>query len=88
MHKTIQKKNFFWDESIWIGCIKLSLLRREYSSSLVNVLTNRVKTLHVFKSDFFQLNYLEVINEFGKAADVGLESLFRPVYHVACRRIL
>ena len=52
------------------------------------MLTNRVKTLHVTKSDFFQLNYPKVIIEFGKAADVDIESVFRPVYHVACEGIL
>ena len=30
----------FWDNSIWSGCVKLSLLRREYFSFAVNVLTN------------------------------------------------
>ena len=52
------------------------------------MLTNRVKTLHVTKSDFFQLNYLKLINEFGKAADVDIESVFRPVHHIACEGIL
>ena len=52
------------------------------------MLTNRVKTLHVTKSDFFQLNYPKVIIEFGKAADVDIESVFRPVYHVACEGML
>ena len=66
-------------------CIELSLLRREYLSSAVNVLKKSVKNLHLTKSYFFQLNYLKVINEFGKAADVDIESVFRPVYHVACR---
>ena len=38
--------------------VKLSLLRREYLSSAVNVLTNSYKALHLTKSDFFRLNYL------------------------------
>ena len=40
------------------GGIKLSLLRREYLSSAVNVLTNTYKALHLTKTDFFRLNYL------------------------------
>ena len=47
-----------WHKFIWIGCIKFSLLRREYLSSAVGVLTNSLKTLHVTKSDFFCFNYL------------------------------
>ena len=66
----------------------MSLLKRESLSSAVNVLTNPVNTLDVTKSDFFQLNYLKLINEFGKAADVDIESVFRSVSHVPCREVL
>ena len=37
----------FWDKCIWICCIKLSLLAREYLSPAVNVLTNSLQALHV-----------------------------------------
>ena len=39
--------------------VKLSLLRGEYLSSAVNVLTNTYKALHLTKTDFFRLNYLQ-----------------------------
>ena len=39
-------------------CIKLSLLRTQYLSSEVGVLTNSIKIFHFTKTDFFQLNYL------------------------------
>ena len=42
-----------------IGCVTLSLLRREYLSSAVNVLTNTYKALNLSKTDFFQVNYLQ-----------------------------
>ena len=48
----------FWDHWIWIGIIKLSLLRTGYFSSVANVLTSSPKILHVNKRDFFQLNFL------------------------------
>ena len=48
----------FWDNFFRIGCVKLSLLRREYWSSAVNVLTNTYKALLLTKTDFFRLNYL------------------------------
>ena len=47
----------FWDKSIWTGCIKFFLLRREYLPSAVNVLTNNRKILHVTKRYFFEHNY-------------------------------
>ena len=49
----------FCDNGVRIGCVKLSLLRREYLSSAVNMLTNTYKALHLTKNDFFPINYLE-----------------------------
>ena len=55
----IREKFFcFWDNCVWIGIVKLSLLRTVYFSSAGNVLTSSPKILHVNKRDFFQLNYL------------------------------
>ena len=50
---------YFWDNGVRIGCVNLFLLRREYLSSAVNVLTNTYKALHLTKTDFFRLNYLQ-----------------------------
>ena len=59
MERKIPEKVFcFWDNSILIGCVKLSLLKSEYLSSAVNVLTNSLKILHSTKRDFFELNSL------------------------------
>ena len=41
-----------WEKSIWIVCIHLSLLLREYLSLAVNVLRKGLKSFHVSKSDF------------------------------------
>ena len=43
---------------IWICCLKLSLLIRIYLSSHVNMVRNIIKTLHITKRDFLQLNCL------------------------------
>ena len=51
-----EKKFSFWDNYIWIGFVKLSLLRTEYLSSAVNELTNSLNILHSDKSYFFKLN--------------------------------
>ena len=58
MEKEFQKVFIFLDNCIWIGWVKLSLLRREYLSSAVIVLTNSVKILHITKRDSFRLNFL------------------------------
>ena len=57
MHKKKIRKSFLFGENcVLIGCVKLSLLRREYLSSAVNVLTNSYKALRLTKTDFFRLN--------------------------------
>ena len=47
-----------WDNCIWIGIIKLSLLRTGYLSSAANVLTSSPNVWHVNKGDFFHLHGL------------------------------
>ena len=54
--KRLRKTFFFTDNCIWIGIVKLSLLRTGYLSSESNVLTSSPKIWHVNKGDFFQLN--------------------------------
>ena len=50
--------NFFSSLNICIltGCVKLSLLRREYLPSVVNVLIYSPKICCITKRDIFQLN--------------------------------
>ena len=57
--KNSQKGSSFWNNCIWIGSIKVSLLIREYLSSAVNVLANSLKILHITKGELFQFNYLQ-----------------------------
>ena len=79
---------FFWDKCIWIICIHLSLLLREYLSSAVNVLRKGLKKFHVSKIDFSNSITLKRITQDDKGALIKIESVFRPVYHVACRGVL
>ena len=59
MQKKIGKMVFcFWDKCIWRCFNKFSLLRSDYLSSAVNVLTKSNKILHNTKRDFFKLNCL------------------------------
>ena len=87
--KKIQKKCFvFWDKCIWIVSIHLSLLLRVYVSLAVNVLRKGRKNYHESKSDFSNPITFPVIIQPGKSALIKIESVFRTVYHVACREVL
>ena len=78
----------FWDKSIWIVCIHLSFLLREYLSLAVNVLRKGLKNFHESKSDFCNSITFTVITRAGKSAVIKIESVFGTVYHVACREVL
>ena len=52
------------------------------------MLRKGVKNFHVSKSDFYNSITFTVIIQDDKGALIKIESLFRPVYHVARRRIL
>ena len=56
--KSWGKKFYCWDKCIWIGCLKLPLLRTEYLSSEVNALTASLKIFHITNRDFFHVNCL------------------------------
>ena len=60
MQEKVQKRLFLFEIiASEFGCVKLSLLRGEYLSSAVNVLTNSYKALRLTKTDLFRLNYLQ-----------------------------
>ena len=73
---------------MWIVCIHLSFLLREYLSLAVNVLRKRLKNFHVSKSDFYNSTTFPVITRAGKSVLIKIESGFRTAYHVACREVL
>ena len=53
------KKFYCLDKNIWTGCPKFSLLRREYLSSVVYVLTNSAKISDITKGDILQLHFFQ-----------------------------
>ena len=60
MEREIEKKAFcYGDNSVLIDCVKLSLLKREYLSSAVNLFTNSYKVLRITTRDIFQLFSLQ-----------------------------
>ena len=87
--KKIERKSFVFEinASDFI-CIHLSLLKTEYLSLAVNVLTEGLKKFHVSKSDFCNSITFKVITPAGKSALINIESVFRTVYHVGCREVL
>ena len=70
----------FWDKCIWIVCIALSLLLREYLSLAVNVLRKGLKNFHESKSDFYNSITVTMITQDYKGAHIKIESVFRTVY--------
>ena len=56
--KNSEKFFCFWDNCIWIGCVKLSLLRREYLPSALSVLGNSLEILHITNRNFLKVNCL------------------------------
>ena len=79
---------FFWDKSMWIVCIHLSLLLIEYLSLAVNVLRKGLRNFDVSKSDFCNSITFTVITQDDRSALIQTEPVFRPVYHVAFREVL
>ena len=73
---------------MWVVCIHLTLLIREYLSSAVNVLRKGVKNFYLSKNNFYNSITFTVIIQDDKGALIKIESVFRPVYHVARRRVL
>ena len=78
----------FWDKCIWIVCIHLFVLIREYLSSAVKELRKGPKNYYVSKSDVSNSITFTVIIQDDKGPLITIESVFRPVYHVACRGVL
>ena len=56
--KSWGKLSCFWDNWIWIGIVKLSVLRRGHYSSAGIALTSTPKVLNSNKRDLLQLNWI------------------------------
>ena len=53
--KNSEKAICFSDNCIWIGCVNLSLLRREYLSATLYTFRKCAKVFHITMKAFFQL---------------------------------
>ena len=52
------------------------------------MLRKGLKNFHLSKRDFYNSITFTVITQDDKDALIKIESVFRPVYHVACREVL
>ena len=86
--KNTEKRFCFWEKWIWLVCIHLSLQIREYLSQAVTILKKGLKNFHVSKSYFYNSITFTVITQDDKGALIKIESVFRPVFHVACQEVL
>ena len=77
----------FWDNSIGIACIKLSLLRREFLSSAVSLLTVLRFCIALKEAKSNSITSLGFI-KCCKGAVAQIATVFGPVDNVACRRVL
>ena len=85
--KKLRKAFYFFDNWVWIGCVKLSLLR-EYLSPAVNAGTTGSKIFHISKRDVFHSTFSTVINKYDKGAVMQLSTIFGSIWYVPCRRVL
>ena len=66
MQERIEKTSFvFLDNGASSCCVKFSMFRPEYLSSVVNVLTNSVKISDQTKADLVQLNLPRIYKKLG-----------------------
>ena len=76
----------FSENCMWIGCFKLSLFRREYLLSVVNLLT--VITFSIsLKENFSNSIAFRMISKYGNDAVVQIATVFGPVHNIACPRV-
>ena len=88
LKKNMRNLFSFLDINIWICCIKLSLLRREYMSWVVNVPTNNPKILYITKRDISKVKLPTVINKDDKGFVMETSTVFRTVSNVTCWKVL
>ena len=86
--KSWEKVFFVGYNLFWIGFGNLSLLRREYLSRTVSVLVKSPRILHIAVRNFFDSIAFTVINIFGKGRVVQTPTVFGPIYHIACERVV
>ena len=82
--KNWEKVFTLWVNKIWVGSIKLRLLRRQYLSSAAKVLTKNLKILQRTNVDFFNWIMFRVINKYEKGTVVKIDTVSLPVSHVVC----
>ena len=78
----------FWDNCLWIGCVKVFVLRKEYFPRVVNALANTFQILHISKRDFSNPIAFTVINNYAKGGVAQISTVLGRVHHAARRSVL
>ena len=84
----LEKCSCFWENCIWIGIIKLSLLRTGYLSSAGNVLTTSPRFYMSMRGTFSNSVFFPVTNEFEKGAVMEISTVLWQVYDIAFPGVL
>ena len=88
MEYKIQKESsVFWYNSVWSCCRKFCILRQEYLSSAVNVLTNSLKIFNQSKAVFFQSIYPKLMGKGDSSGALLLSAVFGTRKHVDYRMV-
>ena len=75
MQQKTEKINLFL-KCIWVSCGKFLVLRGEYLSLTVNVLTTSSNISDMPRRDIFQLNFLWIDEKYDKSAAVWISAVF------------
>ena len=86
--KNWEKLFCFWDNCIWIGIVKFSLLRTGYFSSAANVLTRVPRFFMLIRGTFSNSIDLAVINELDKGDVMQIWTVLGHLYHLASRTVV
>ena len=86
--KKTRKIFILWDNCIWFGIAKLSLLRTGYLSSAANVLWSSQRFYMSIIETFSNSISLPVANEHDKGVVMGIFTVLVHVYHISFLSVL
>ena len=82
MEQKIDKIFSFLDNCVCIGSRSFPQFQREYLPSVVNVVTNTPKILHITKRDTFQISFPQSERKDDKIALMQIPQVFGTLFHV------
>ena len=86
--ENFKKFSCFWENCIWIGIVKLSLLRTGYLLLAANVSTSSPRFYMSMRGTFSNSVFFPVTNEFEKGAVMEISTVLWQVYDIAFPGVL